>query len=155
LLKTLPFEDLVWHRLRYRFTYKDEKAAELQGITSISRILRRPAVHVLGQQSYLSGGVAAVRLIVTEADNETPVTSGSVQMELIGSGQKTQVLYTGRLNERGTTQVHFRFPAGLVGRYSLRYTLETALGPAEYAQETRVGARSLQSPGDRRPQADL
>jgi uncharacterized protein YfaS (alpha-2-macroglobulin family) len=135
LPKTLPFEDLVWHRLRYRFTYMDEKATAVEGISSISRILRRPVVHVLSQQSYLSGGVAGIRLIVTEADNETPVTSGSVQISLSGAGQKTQNLYTRALNERGTTQVHFRFPTGLAGRYTLRYALDTVLGPAEYKQD--------------------
>ena len=136
--KKLPIEDLVWHRLRYRFTYKNENVSALQGITSISRILRRPSVHILAQQSYLSGGEAAVRLIATEAGNDHPLTSGSVQIELLAAGQKPQVLYTGRLNERGTTQAHFRFPAGLVGSYSLRYAVDTALGPADYTQNVRL-----------------
>jgi hypothetical protein len=165
LPKTLPYEDLVWHRLRYGFTYQGEKAAAIEGITSISRILPRPVVHVLGQQAYLSGGVAAERLIVTEADSGAPVTSGSVQIELLHPPQKTQVLYAGTLNERGTTAVRFRFPAGLVGRYALRYALETALGPAEYTQEIRLEDKAsillttekpvYQSRGDRGPQADL
>jgi uncharacterized protein YfaS (alpha-2-macroglobulin family) len=136
--KPLPVEDLVWHRLHYRFTYKNEESAALRGIVSISRILRRPEVRVFAQQSYLSGGAAAVRLIVTEPGNESPVTSGSVQIELLGPGQKAQVLYTGRLNDRGTTQAHFHFPAGLVGSYSLRYAVDTALGTAEYQQEIRL-----------------
>jgi hypothetical protein len=138
LPKALALEDLVWHRLRYRFAYGNEKAAAIEGIASISQVLRRPAVHVLGQQSYLSGSVAAVRLIVTEANNETPVTSGSMQIALLGPERKPQVLYTGRLNERGTTQVQFRFPPGLVGSYSLRYALDTTIGPAEYTQEIRL-----------------
>jgi hypothetical protein len=108
-----------------------------QGLTSISRILRLPAVHVLGQQSYLSGGSAAVRLIVTEQDNETPLSSGAIEVQLVGAGQP-QVLYAGRLNERGTTQTHFRFPAGLAGSYSLRFALDTAIGPAEYTQQIRL-----------------
>ena len=134
----LPVDDLVWHRLRYRFTYKDDHAAALQGIISISRILRRPVVHVLGQQSYLSGGAAAVRTIVTEADNETPVTSGSLQVELLPPGQKSQTLYTGRLNERGTTRANFRFPAGLAGAFQLRYAVDTGLGQAESTQQIRL-----------------
>ena len=138
LPKALALEDLVWHRLHYRFAYGNEKAAAIEGIASISQVLRRPAVHVLGQQSYLSGSVAAVRLIVTEADNETPVASGSMQIALLGPERKPQVLYTGRLNERGTTQVQFRFPPGLVGSYSLRYALDTAIGPAEYTQDIRL-----------------
>jgi hypothetical protein len=103
----------------------DEKDQALQGIASISQILRRPAVHVLGQRSYLSGGVAAVRLIVTEADSDTPVTSGTVRIELAGTGRTNQILYIGKLNERGTTQAHFLFPPDLVGHYSLRYVLDT------------------------------
>src|SRR3984885_7430327 len=139
--KSLALEDLVWHRVRYRFTYVNDKALALQGIASISRILRRPAVQVLGQQSYLGGGAAAVRLIVTEPDSDTPITSGTVQIDLVG-GQKNQVLYKGKLNERGTTQAHFRFPPDLVGRYSLRYVVDTALGPAEQAQEVRLEDKS-------------
>ena len=86
-LKAFPLTRLVWHRLRYRFTYAQEKAAPIEGVTSISRILRQPVVHVLGQQSYLSGGVAAVRLIVNEEDNNTPVAGGSVQIELVLPGR--------------------------------------------------------------------
>src|SRR5260370_24920651 len=140
--KRFPLEDLVWHRLRYRFTYLDEKPPALHTVASISPILRRPDVQVLGQQSYLSGGAAAVRLIVTEADSDTPVTSGTVQIELVGAGPKNQVLYAGKLNERGTTQAHFRFPLDLVGRYSLRYILDTALGPAEHVQEIRLEGKA-------------
>jgi len=134
----LPIDDLVWHRLRYRFIYNDDRAAALQGIVSISRILRRPVVHVLGQQSYLSGGAAAVRLIVTEVDNETPVTSGSLQVEMLAPGQQTQTLYTGRLNERGTTRANFHFPPGLAGAFQLRYSVDTGLGEAEFTQQIRL-----------------
>jgi len=142
LPKNLPFDELVWHRLRYRFTYAEEKAAPIEGVISISRILRLPVVHVLGQQSYLSGGAAAVRLIVNEADNETPVTSGAIQIELILPGHQNQVLFTGTLNERGTTPVQFRFPAGLVGRYSLRYVVDTSLGPVDHVEDIRLEDKS-------------
>lgn len=142
LPKSLPFDELVWHRLRYRFTYPNEKVTPLEGVISISRILRFPVVHVLGQQSYLSGGAAAVRLIVNEADNETPVTSGFVQIELIQPGKKNQVLFTGALNEHGTTPVQFHFPAGLAGRYSLRYDIDTSLGPVEHIEEIQLEDRS-------------
>ena len=137
LPKSLPLDDLVWHRLRYRFTYHGEETAAQQGRASISQILRLPDVHILGQHSYLSGGAAAVRLVVTGPDKETPVTSGAVQIQLIGVGQK-QILYTGKLNGRGTTQANFRFPAGLAGSYSLRYSLDTAIGPVEYSQPIQL-----------------
>jgi hypothetical protein len=142
LPKSLPFDELVWHRLRYRFTYANEKAVPIEGVTSISRILRLPVVHVLGQQSYISGSAAAVRLIVNEADSETPITSGSVQIELMQPGHKSQILFTGTLNERATTPVQFHFPAGLVGRYSLRYAIDTSLGPVEHIEEIRLEDKS-------------
>jgi hypothetical protein len=66
LAKFLPLDDLVWHRVRYRFDYDDQKTSALQGAESISQILLRPVIHILGQQSYLTGGLAAVRVIVTE-----------------------------------------------------------------------------------------
>ena len=87
LREALPVDDLVWHRLRYRFAYSDERNAAMEGIVSISKILRRPVVHVLDQQNYVSGGAAAVRLIVTETDNQTPVGPGSLRIECQGPGQ--------------------------------------------------------------------
>ena len=138
----LPFDELVWHRLRYRFTYAQEKTAPIEGITAISRILHLPVVHVLGQQSYLSGGTAAVRLIVNEAGSGTPVTSGSVQIELAAPGNKTQTLFKGTLNEHGTTQVQFHFPAGLAGSYALRYAIDTPLGPVAHVEQIRLENKS-------------
>ncbi len=137
-----PFDEMVWHRLRYRFTYAKEKAAPIEGVTSISRILRQPVVQVLGQQSYLSGGVAAVRLIVNEEDNNTPVAGGSVQIELVLPGNKTQTLFTGTLNEHGTTPVQFHFPAGLAGNYALRYAIDTSHGPIEHVEQIRLENKS-------------
>jgi uncharacterized protein YfaS (alpha-2-macroglobulin family) len=134
----LPIDDLVWHRLRYRFRYNVDSADAFDGITSISRILRRPVVHVLGQESYLSGSAAAVRLIVTQADNETLVTSGSLRIELAAPGGKPQTVYSGKLNERGTTRADFRFPAGLAGKLSLHYIADTDSGDADYTQPIRV-----------------
>jgi hypothetical protein len=138
LRDALPVDDLVWHRLRYRFAYADERNAALEGIVSISKILRRPVVHVLDQQNYVSGGAAAVRLIVTETDNQTPIGPGSLRIECQGPGQKPQTLFSGSLNERGTTKAEFRFPAGLAGTYGLRYIVDTPLGAAEFTRQVRV-----------------
>jgi hypothetical protein len=131
----LPVDDLVWHRLRYRFAYEDERSAPLEGIVSISQVLRRPVVHVLDQRKYVSGGAAAVRVIATEADNETPIKSGSLQIEMQGPGQKSRTLYVGSLNERGTTRAEFRFPTGLAGTFGLRYVVDTPLGAAEFTRQ--------------------
>jgi uncharacterized protein YfaS (alpha-2-macroglobulin family) len=138
----LPANDLVWHRLRYSFRYDGDSSDAFAGLTSLSRILRRPVVHVLGQQSYLSGSAAAVRLIVTEADNETLVTSGSLRIELAAPGGKAQTVYSGKLNERGTTRADFRFPAGLAGNLSLHYFADTNEGDADYTQPIRVESKT-------------
>jgi uncharacterized protein YfaS (alpha-2-macroglobulin family) len=138
LFKPLAMDDLVWERVRYRFEYNDDKVAGITGIESISQILRTPVIHILGQQSYLTGGQAAVRVIVTDSKNEIIPGRGSVEIELIGPGHKPQMLFTGHTNRRGTTEAQFRFPSGLVGSYQLRYRVETPIGSTEFAQIVRL-----------------
>ena len=47
--KSVSYDDLVWERVRYRFGYEGETASAFEGIRSVSEILRRPIVRVLGQ----------------------------------------------------------------------------------------------------------
>jgi uncharacterized protein YfaS (alpha-2-macroglobulin family) len=138
LAKAPAIEDLVWQRVRYRFTYSDSKSAALGGIESISEILRTPVVHILGQQSYLSGGQAAVRVVVTDTNNGPVGGPGALRIELAPPGQSARVLFTGRLNRRGTAEAQFRFPAGLAGNYPLRYAVDTPIGSAEFTQQVRL-----------------
>jgi len=138
LEKPLPLDDLVWHRVRYRFEYDDGKTARLEGTESISQILRTPVVHILGQQSYLAGGAAAVRVIVTDSKNEIIAGRGSVRIEFVAGDEKPRQLFAGQLNRRGTAEAQFRFPAGLVGSYRLRYVVDTSIGSTEYTQAVRL-----------------
>ncbi len=138
LEKPLPLDDLVWHRVRYHFDYDDRKGDTLEGTESISEILRRPVIHILGQQSYLSGGQAAVRVIATDSNNEVIAGRGSVRIEFVAGDQKPRLLFAGQLNRRGTTEAQFRFPAGLVGSFQLRYVLDTPIGSTEYMQAVRL-----------------
>ncbi|HEY6946993.1 MAG TPA: MG2 domain-containing protein, partial [Candidatus Acidoferrum sp.] len=138
LEKALPIEDLVWHRVHYRFVYDDGKGEALEGAESISQILRTPVVHILGQQSYLSGSQAAVRVIVTDSSNEPVTGRGWVRIELADSGQTPRKLFVGRLNKRGTTEAQFQFPAGVVGNHQVRYAAETAIGSTEFIQTVRL-----------------
>jgi len=143
LRNALPVDDLVWHRLRYRFAYADGRNAALEGIVSISEILRLPVMHILGQQSYLSGGQAGVRVVVTDSRNEVIAGSSSLRVDLlspsdVNPGQKPQVLFTGPLNRRGTAEAQFRFPTGLAGNYSLRYVADTPIGSTEFTQPVRL-----------------
>ncbi len=142
LAKPPSLDDLVWHRLRYRFLYTDQKDAALQNTESISEILRTPVVHVLGQQSYLTGGAAAVRVIVTDTKNEAIAGPGSVRIDLMAPADHPRVLFTGRLNRRGTTEAQFRFPAGMAGNYPMRYTVDTPIGSTEFTQQVRLEAQA-------------
>jgi hypothetical protein len=138
LAKPLAVDELVWHRVRYQFEYRDGKSAGIAGMESISQILRTPVIHILGQQSYLAGGEAAVRVIVTDSQDAVIAGRGSVRIELLAPDQKARLLFGGRLNRRGTTEAQFRFPAGLAGSYQLRYLVDTSIGSTEFTQPVRL-----------------
>src|SRR5450759_1404357 len=138
LAKPPSVDDLVWHRVRYRFIYADQKDAAFEGTESISEILRTPVVHILGQQSYLTGGAAAVRVIVTDSKNDVIAGPGTVRIDLMAPVQHPRVLFTGRLNRRGTTEAQFRFPDGVAGSYPMRYVVDTPIGSTEFTQQVRL-----------------
>jgi hypothetical protein len=138
LAKPLAIDELAWHRVRYRFEYSDGKSTRIAGTESISQILRTPVIHILGQQSYLAGGEAAVRVIVTDSQDEVIAGRGSLQIELLVPDRKAHLLFTGRLNRRGTTEAQFRFPSALVGSYQLRYVVDTAIGSTDFTQPVRL-----------------
>jgi uncharacterized protein YfaS (alpha-2-macroglobulin family) len=142
LTKALATDDLVWQRLRYQFVYSGEKEPAIKGIDSVSEILRMPVMHVLGQQSYLTGGAAAVRVIVTDSRNQLITGPASLRIELAPPGQKARVLFTGPLNHRGTTEAQFRFPAGITGRYALHYAVDTPIGSTDLIQQVRLEDKS-------------
>lgn len=138
LQKLVPLEDLVWHRVQYRFRYDDDKSSGFEGTESVSQILHRPVVHILGQQSYVSGGPAAVRVIVTDSKDEFIAGLGTLRIELLDSASRPRLLFAGRLNRRGTADPQFRFPAGLIGNYQLRYLVDTQIGATEFTQPVRL-----------------
>ncbi len=133
-----PLEDLVWHRLRYRFEYAGSQDAAIEATESISQVLRRPVIHILAQKSYLAGGEAGVRVIVTDSRNDPIDGTSTVRIDLLGAGQEARTVFTGRLNRRGTARAQFRFPAGMVGSYSLRYTVDTPIGSTAVTQTVRL-----------------
>src|SRR5262249_14996399 len=109
-----------------------------EGTESISRILRMPVLRVIGQQSYLAGGNAAVRVIVTDSKSQPISGPNSIHIELAPAGGKPQSLFTGVLNRRGTAAPPFLFPAGLTGTYPIHYTVDTTIGSAEFTQAVHL-----------------
>ena len=136
--KPVPLDELVWHRVRYEFRYDDTKAEAIEGVDSISNILRLPVLRVLGQRTYLAGSKAAVRVIVSDSKADVIPGMGSVRIELEAEGKSRRTLFSGRLNRRGTTEAQFQFPEGVAGNCNLHYTVDTSLGTAEYTQGIRL-----------------
>jgi len=136
--KPIAFEDIIWQRVRYRFEYDGDNFPAIEGVESISQILRRPVVHILGQTEYLAGSQAAIRVIVSDANNNDVTETGTIRIELIVPNQKSRPLFFGHLNRRGTLEAQFHFPAGLVGKYDLHYVADTPVGSAEYTQPVQL-----------------
>jgi A-macroglobulin TED domain/Alpha-2-macroglobulin family/Carboxypeptidase regulatory-like domain/MG2 domain/A-macroglobulin receptor binding domain/Alpha-2-macroglobulin bait region domain len=136
--KPLLFEDLVWQRIRYRFEYSGNALPAIEGKESISQVLRRPVVHVLGQTQYLSGSQAAIRVIVSDANDNDVTETGALRIELLVPDQKPRPLFSGRLNRLGTVAAQFRFPAGLTGKYQMHYVADTPLGSTEFTQDVQL-----------------
>jgi uncharacterized protein YfaS (alpha-2-macroglobulin family) len=136
--KQVPLDELVWHRVRYEFVYDDAKIVKLEGTESISNILRLPVLRILGEQAFLSGSKAAVRVIVSDSKGEVIPGRSTVRIDLESPGQPMRTLFRGRLNHRATTEAQFQFPEGLAGNFSLHYTVDTSLGTTEYTQGIRL-----------------
>jgi uncharacterized protein YfaS (alpha-2-macroglobulin family) len=136
--KAVPLDELVWHRVRYEFRYDDTKVETLEGVESISNILRLPVLRVLGQRSYLVGSGAAVRVTVSDSKGDVIPGRGAVRIALEADGKEQRTLFTGRLNHRGTTEAQFEFPEGIAGNCNLHYTVDTSLGTTEYTQTIQL-----------------
>jgi len=135
--KPLAFEDMLWQRIRYRFEFDDGGLPPIEGIEPISQDLRRPVVHVLGQSEYMAGSRAAIRIIVSDAESNSPLT-GVVRIELIAPNQPPNSLFSGTLNRRGTLEAGFKFPVGLTGKYELRFIADTPIGSTEFTQPVQL-----------------
>ncbi len=130
LEKAISADELAWHRLRYRFV---SAGGSVDGIESMSTILRTPVVHVLGQTSYFAGVPAAVRVVATDSENRAIPGRSTLRITL-GSDR---VLFTGPLNARGTADPQLRFPSGMGGG-ELHYIVDTPIGSTEVLERVRI-----------------
>jgi hypothetical protein len=141
LANALPFEEILWQRVRYRFEYDNGAQPAIEGIESVSQMIRRPVVHILGDKEYIAGSQAAIRVIVSEASSNLAQT-GTLRVDLLDPNEKAdpeaRPLFSGNLNRRGTVEANFRFPAGLTGSYQLRFSVDTPIGAAEYTQPVQL-----------------
>ena len=95
-------------------------------------------VHILGQTQYLAGSQAAIRVIVSDANNNDIAETGTIRIELLIPNQKSRPLFSGRLNRHGTIEAQFRFPAAFTGKYEIRYVADTPIGSTEFTQAVQL-----------------
>jgi len=137
----LPFDEILWQRVRYRFVYDDAKLLPIEGIESIAQIIRRPVIRILGEKEYIAGSQAAIRVIVVDA-NSNAAQSGSLHIELLVPNRDPLPLFPGNLNHRGTVEASFRFPAEYVGNYEMSFSVDTPIGSTEYTQPVQLSDKA-------------
>jgi uncharacterized protein YfaS (alpha-2-macroglobulin family) len=139
--KALALDDLIWQRVHYRFQYDSATELPIEDTSSVSQILERPTVHILGQRTYIAGSRAALRVLVSSANNSAPL-SGSLRVELIAPNRTARTLFAGKLNRRGTAEPAFNFPDGLAGKFSLRFLVDTPIGSSDSTQSIELNEKA-------------
>jgi alpha-2-macroglobulin-like protein len=102
---------------------------------------------VLGQRTWLSGGPAALRVIVTDHQTNTPLRA-DVALTLTplinGKPDGSPVkLFTGRTGALGTLNAGFVAPAAKPGAYQLTVDVKSSLGPDTVTQPIQLQDSSL------------
>jgi hypothetical protein len=141
LVETMPLEEVIWQRVRFRLRFVGEKEAAHEQILSISEILRRPKMRILAQRSYIAGAKAAMRVIVVSSSPDgsaEAMSDGTVRIELLNGDHEPRLLFAGLLDRRGSSKAEFRFPAGLTGNFPVRFTANTPLGKVETTERVQL-----------------
>ena len=131
--KGIALEDLAWNRLRI-------KAGDASRVVSLSEILRVPIVRIFAQRAYAAGAPASVRIITADSKGGHPLRDSRVKLELINGDQAT-ILYSGRTDSMGTSQVAFTMPAGSYGSRQLRVSADTSIGAVTAKQPIQLERR--------------
>jgi hypothetical protein len=132
--KSIPLEDLVWHRLRIG-TGPDAR------IVSLSEILHLPVVRILAQRTYAAGSRASVRVIAVDSKTGASLPDSRIKLDLF-NGETATALFDGRTDALGTAQVDFTLPAASFGSRSLRVTADTPLGSVNASQPVQIERRN-------------
>jgi hypothetical protein len=141
LREPMTLDELVWQRVRYTLRYKDQVAPDLEEIRSLSEILERPVLRVLGQRSYIAGAPAAMRMIVASSragETAAMVRRGTVKIELLDPDHGPRLLFAGDLDRRGSSEADFHFPEGLTGSFPVRFSTDTPLGRVETTETIQL-----------------
>src|SRR5580693_6440544 len=137
----MTLDELVWQRVSFTLRYENQTSPDLEKIRSLSEILDRPVLRVLGQRSYMAGAPAAMRVIVTGSSaGETAfmVKRGTVRIELLDPDHAPKMLFAGELDCRGSVAADFRFPEGLTGSLPVRFSADTPMGHVETTETVQL-----------------
>ncbi len=141
LREPMTLDELVWQRVRFTLRYNDQPAPDIEEIRSLSEILERPVLRVLGQRSYVAGAAAAMRIIVTGSgtgETAAMMKRGTVKIELIEPDHDPKLLFAGELDHRGSAAADFHFPEGLTGSFPVRFSADTPLGHVESTETVQL-----------------
>jgi uncharacterized protein YfaS (alpha-2-macroglobulin family) len=141
LREPMTLDELVWQRLRYTLRYTNQSAPDIEEIHSLSEILERPLLRVLGQRSYTAGAPAAIRIIVSSSSAQQTtaiVRRGTVRIELLDPNHGPKLLFSGVLDRRGSSEADFHFPEGLTGSFPVRFSADTSLGRVEMTETVEL-----------------
>jgi uncharacterized protein YfaS (alpha-2-macroglobulin family) len=141
LREPMTLDELVWQRVRFTLRYNDQPAPDIEEIRSLSEILERPVLRVLGQRSYIAGAAAAMRIIVTgsgSGETAAMMKRGTVKIELIEPDHDPKLLFAGELDRRGSAAADFHFPEGLTGSFPVRFSADTPLGHVESTETVQL-----------------
>src|SRR6185437_6338394 len=97
----------------FTLRYENQASPDLEEIRSLSEIIERPVLRVLGQRSYIAGAAAAMRVIVTSSiadETARVVKRGTVKIELLDPDHAAKLLFAGELDRKGSVAADFRFP---------------------------------------------
>jgi uncharacterized protein YfaS (alpha-2-macroglobulin family) len=132
--KSIPLEDLVWHRLRIG-------TGSAARIVSLSEILHLPVVRLLAQRSYAAGSRASVRVVAVDSKTGGPLNNSHLKLDLV-NGEAATALFDGSTDALGTAQVEFTLPAASFGSRNLRITADTPLGSVTAGQPIQIERRN-------------
>ncbi len=144
LREPMTLDELVWQRVRFTLRYENQTSPDLEEIRSLSEILERPVLRVLGQRSYIAGAAAAMRIIVTGSgtgETAAMMKRGTVKIELIEPDHDPKLLFAGELDRQGSVAADFRFPKGLMGSFPVRFSADTPLGHVETTETVQLEDR--------------
>ncbi|HLF00455.1 MAG TPA: MG2 domain-containing protein, partial [Anaerolineales bacterium] len=98
------------------------------------RVSRHETV-VLGQNRLVPGTRAALRVVVRDSSDGTPLPGSAITVSLQPSdGRPAIPLYTGLANSHGTAEVAFDVPAGLEGAHTLHIDTASPIGEDHLTQ---------------------